>query len=425
MTTINPFESALKQLEKAAKLVNLDPKINEILRHPEHIVQVAVPVIMDDGALKVFEGYRVQHNSARGPYKGGLRFHPQTDLNEVKALAAWMTWKCAVVGIPYGGGKGGITIDSKKLSPAELERLSRSFARAIAPFIGPTVDVPAPDVYTTPQIMAWIADEYGKVTGKPSPAVITGKPLEAGGSQGRDTATAQGGFYVLSGFMQKMNWQPARMKVAIQGYGNAGSVMAQLLHAAGYKIVAVSDSKGALLDTTSAGMNPAHLAKTKKEKTFAGGEYWNGSVYVREGYKTITNAELLEADVDILVPAALENQITGDNAERIKAKIVLELANGPTTPEGDEILARRQITVLPDILANAGGVTVSYFEWDQNMKGETWDKAQVFTKLEKIMNDAFAAVYAAKEKYNTDMRTAAYISALERLSQAINKKYGW
>lgn len=417
---INPFESALKQLEKAANTMNLDPKVYEVLKIPQAVIQVAVPLTMDDGSLKVFEGYRVQHNNARGPYKGGLRFHPDTDLAEVKALASWMTWKCAVANIPFGGGKGGITVNSHALSPAELEQLSRSFARAIAPFIGPDRDVPAPDVYTTPQIMAWIADEYGKYVGKPSPAVITGKPINAGGSEGRGIATAQGGWYVLEAFLQK---KPLGDKptVAIQGFGNAGSVMAKLLQEGGLRVIAVSDSKGALVDTTGQGMSADNLAKTKQDKGFAAGVYWNGSAWTNQGYKTITNAELLTMDCDILIPAALENQITAANAPEIKAKVILELANGPTAPEADELLAKRGVTVIPDILANAGGVTTSYFEWKQNKDNEHWALDTVLGKLKETMHQAFTAVFTTQTKYNTDLRTAAYIVALERVRDAMKK----
>lgn len=419
MPKINPFESSLKQLEKAAGLMNLDKNIYEVLKTPDHIIEVSVPVRMDSGDVKVFQGYRVQYNCARGAYKGGLRFHPDTDINEVKALAAWMTWKCAVVGIPFGGGKGGITINTKELSEKELEKLSRSLTRAIYRFIGPDVDVPAPDVYTTPQIMEWIADEYGKLVGKPSPAVITGKPISAGGSEGRGTATAQGGVYVLQSVLSKLGMKVEGLRVAIQGFGNAGSVMVVLLHKMGAKIVAVSDSKGALRDKTGNGMNPENLTKTKKEVGFGAGTYWNGSEFDSSSYEGISNEALLTTDCDVLIPAALENQITDKNAGDIKAKVILELANGPTTPEADIIFAKKGIPVVPDILANAGGVTVSYFEWDQNKKGEHWTETEVFEKLKKIMDQSVEDIWSRKEKYNTDLRTAAYILALERVSSAM------
>lgn len=411
MEKINPFESAQKQLEEAAKVMKLEPDIVEILKHPKRILTVNFPVKMDDGSIKVFQGYRVQHNDARGPTKGGIRYHPQVDLNEVKALAMWMTWKCAVVGIPYGGAKGGVIVNPKELSEGELERLSRSFIRAIHRFIGPERDIPAPDVYTNPKIMAWMMDEYSRLAGKNTPGVITGKPLSVGGSKGRGTATSQGGTYVLNKAIEKLGMKPSETTVAIQGYGNAGSFAAILLAEAGYKIVAVSDSRGGILDEN--GLDPQAVLEHKKKTR---------SVVGFPGAKKITNEELLELDCDVLIPAALENQITKENADKIKAKIILELANGPTTPDADEILHKKGVLVIPDILANAGGVTVSYFEWVQNVMGYYWSENEVKEKLKKIMEEAFEEAYALKEKHKVSMRTAAYVLAVQRVVDAMKAR---
>lgn len=416
---MNPFENAMQQLNKAARVMNLAPEVLEILSHPERVIEVAVPVKMDDGSLKVFDGYRVQYNSARGPYKGGIRYHPQIDINEVKALAFWMAIKCAVVDIPFGGGKGGITVDPKKLSESELERLTRSFTRAIAPFIGPKVDVPAPDVNTNPKIMDWIVDEYAKIEGKITPAVVTGKSLEHGGSLGRTAATGQGGFYALREIAKKMKLKPEETTVAIQGFGNVGYHMAKLVQQAGYKLIAISDSHGAIFDKRGLGMDPDVIIKTKQERGLIGGCYCVGSVCDCENYTEISNEELLELKVDVLIPAALESVITEKNAGKIKAKVVLELANGPITADADEILFKKNIVVVPDVLANAGGVTVSYFEWLQNVQNYSWTEAMVLEKLEPIMIDSFAAVWRSQEKYQTDLRTAAYTVALKRIAESI------
>ncbi|KKQ80895.1 MAG: Glutamate dehydrogenase [Parcubacteria group bacterium GW2011_GWC2_38_7] len=378
----NQFENALQQLGKAAQAINLEEEVLTQLRTPDRILQIKVPVVMDDGSVKNFEGYRVQHNNWAGPYKGGLRYFPSVDLNEVKALALWMTIKCAVAGIPMGGGKGGITVDPKKLSPGELERMTKSLARALAPNIGAQVDVPAPDVYTNGQIMTWILDEYTKVTGKEELALITGKPMDRGGSAGRDRATAMGGFYVLKALLEKVNLNVAETAVAIQGFGNAGGVMAELCYADGMKVVAISDSSGGVYN--SAGLNIPELIKHKQS---------TGSVAGFLGAESVTNEALLELPVTILVPAALENQITGENAERIKAQYLIELANGPVTPEGDEILAKNGIKSVPDVLANSGGVTVSYFEWEQNIKSEKWTEADVLAKLKAIIVPAFEDIW--------------------------------
>ncbi|MFA5995970.1 MAG: Glu/Leu/Phe/Val dehydrogenase [Patescibacteria group bacterium] len=411
MTKVNPFQSALQQLDKAAKLMGLDKTVHERLKQPKREIHFSLPIRMDNGAVKVFSGYRVQYDNSRGPNKGGIRFHPDTDINEVKALSFWMTFKCATVGIPLGGGKGGVTVNPKKLSERELERLSRAFMRALSNDVGPDKDVPAPDVYTNPKIMAWMSDEYNTLHGgRQLPGMITGKPLAVGGSEGRGYSTAQGGVYVVLELAKKLKLKKGA-KVAIQGFGNAGSYMGKILAKKGYKIIAVSDSKGGILNEQG-----LDLAAVEKHKAAT------GSVINYAKAKTITNEQVLALECDILVPAALENVITKDNARNINAKAVVELANGPTTPEADEILIKRNIVVVPDILSNAGGVTVSYFEQVQNAYNYYWTEKEVLAKLEPIMIDSFNAVWAAKVKYNCDMRTAAYIHSARRIEQAMLAK---
>ncbi|MBD6955153.1 MAG: Glu/Leu/Phe/Val family dehydrogenase [Thermoplasmata archaeon] len=411
---LNPFKIAQEQLDKAAKVMKLDPAVHAILREPMRVLEVTIPVKMDDGSVKVFKGFRVQYNDARGPTKGGIRFHPQETLDTVKALAAWMTWKTSVVDIPYGGAKGGVICDPKSMSEAEIERLSRGYIRAIGRFIGPEKDIPAPDVYTTPQIMAWMMDEYSKIVGYNAPGVITGKPLEVGGSLGRGDATARGGMYCLREAAKKIKLDLSKATVAIQGFGNAGQFAHKLItEMFGSKVVAVSDSKGGIYSEKGLDFEKV-LAH--KEKT--------GSVVNFPGTKNITNEELLELKVDVLIPAALENQITAKNADKIKAKIVLELANGPTTPEADEILYKKGILDIPDFLANAGGVTVSYFEWVQNINGYYWTLDEVHQKLDQKMTKAFWDVMDAMEKYKVEPRTAAYIVAVKRVADAV-KIRGW
>jgi glutamate dehydrogenase (NADP+) len=416
---MNAFRNALAQLDVAADAMALDATTRAVLRHPERTVEVAVPVRLDNRRVKVFRGYRVQHSNLRGPYKGGLRYHPKVDANEVKALALWMTMKCAVVGIPMGGGKGGIKVDPKRLSAAELERLTRGFTRAMRDVFGPERDVPAPDVNTNPTIMGWIMDEYGKLVGAPTPAVVTGKPLELGGSAGREAATGQGAFYVLAELAQQLKLTPAETTVVVQGFGNVGYHIARLLHAAGYRIVGLSDSGGGIVDRRRLGMDPAHVMATKQARGRIDGMYCVGSVCDGDNYQATSNAELLELPCDVLVPAAIENQITAENASRINAKLVLELANGPTTPEADRTLAERGVVVAPDILVNAGGVTVSYFEWLQNRTDEHWTEAQVNERLASTMRTAFRDVWQRAERYRTSLRTAAFILALERLQTAL------
>jgi len=407
------FENTLKQIEKAATLMHLDPELKMILDEPMRVMEVSLPVRLDGGALKIFKGYRAQHNNFAGPFKGGIRFHQQVDLSEVKALSAWMTMKCSVVGIPMGGGKGGVIVNPKELSEGELERLSRAYARAIAPIIGPDVDVPAPDVNTNGKIMSWMKDEYSKFVGKDCPGVITGKPVEDGGSIGRDTATAQGGIYVLDMLAEDQGIKPAETIVFIQGYGNAGGFMAKLMHEKGYIIKGVSDSRGGLI-AKEGGLDPEKVSAIKEEK---------GSVTDAHGQAGFENTivckdqEFLTSECDILVLAALENQVTAENADKFRARFILELANGPVTPEADQILEKKGIMVVPDILANAGGVTVSYFEWYQNIHGEKWTYEQVQEKLVKIMQDAYREVAANRDQHSCDMRTAAFITAMERLEK--------
>jgi len=416
---MSPLQNALTQLKKAADLIKLDSSVFEILKKPKRILQVSVPVKLDSGETKVFDGYRVQWNDARGPFKGGIRFHPKVNLNEVEALAFWMTIKCAAVGIPYGGAKGGVIVDPKKLGERELERLTRGYTAAISSIIGPERDIPAPDVYTNPKIMAWVMDEFSKIKGYNAPGVVTGKPLEIGGSEGRGTATAQGGFYILEELVKMLKIEPKEKTVVIQGFGNAGYNMADLCFHAGYKIIGVSDSQTAIIDKTSKGFDPHVIARIKKQK---------GLVDVCEckeikcqcaDHVHTTNQKLLETECDILILAALESQILKNNAGKIKAKIVLELANGPTIPEADVKLFKKGVLVVPDVLSNAGGVTVSYFEWVQNLANYYWSEKEVFERLRKIMVDNFNKAWEIKEKSKTDLRTAVFALALERLSGAI------
>jgi len=404
MQNQNAYVSVQRQIDLAASKINLDKEIREILKEPNRVLTVNFPVKMDDGSIRIYRGYRVQFNNARGPTKGGIRYHPKVSLDEVKALAAWMTLKCAVINIPYGGAKGGVTVNPKGLSKTNIERLSRAYIQNIHDFIGPEKDIPAPDVYTTPEIMGWMMDEYNHITGKRTPAIITGKPIELGGSKGRDKATARGGLYVLEEAVDIYGIK--NPKIAIQGFGNAGSVVAQLLYKKGYKIIAISDSKGGIYDPR--GLNIPLLRKHKSE---------HGSV---EGFTTnISNEELLCLEADILILAALENQLREDNAHEVKAKLILELANGPTTPKADKILKDR--IIIPDILANAGGVTVSYFEWLQNMNNESWSEEEVNSKLKKKMVEAFHNVKKISEDYNVSLRESAGILALKRISEAIKK----
>ncbi len=411
------YRQALSRLDKAASFAKIDREALEKLKVPKACLEVSIPVRMDDGSLKIFTGYRVHHNDVRGPTKGGIRFHPQVSLDEVKSLAFWMTIKCAVVGIPYGGGKGGVIVDPKQLSRMELERLSRAYIAQIANFIGPDTDIPAPDVYTNSMIMGWMMDEYSKIVRRLSPAVITGKPIPLGGSQGRDDATARGGYYCIKELERKKNWNPRDIRVAVQGFGNAGQFIADLLFKDGYKIVAISDSQGGIYRPQ--GFDVPSVIQVKNSAKELQAVYCEGSVCQLVEATEISNEELLELDVDILIPAALENQITHLNANNVKASIIVELANGPTTSEADAILHNKGTLIIPDILANAGGVTVSYFEWVQNKSGYYWNLETIHQRLQEIMLREFKNVYTLMEEHATDMRTAAYIHALNRQAEAV------
>ncbi len=407
--TANPFETAKQQIDIVADLIGIQPGIREVLKHPKRELTVNFPVRMDDGSYQVYTGHRVQYNMARGPSKGGIRFHPGVTLDEVRALAAWMTWKCAVVNIPYGGAKGGVVVDPKKLSHGELERLTRRYASEIAPIIGPEMDIPAPDVYTDAQTMAWIMDTYSSLKGYSVPGVVTGKPISLGGSEGRGEATGRGCAYVIREAAKDAGVKVKGGTVAVQGFGNAGSVAAKILYdEQGAKIVAASDTKGGIWNAD--GFNP-HAVEAHKQKT--------GSVVGFPGAKSISNEEVLEAKADILVPAALENVITAKNANKVQAKIVAEAANGPTLPEADKILFEKKVTVLPDILANAGGVTVSYFEWAQNIQGYFWTLKEVNERLERTMTESYRAVHAVATERKVHNRTAAYVVAVQRVVDAI------
>jgi glutamate dehydrogenase (NAD(P)+) len=411
---LDPFDIAVKQLKKAADVMKLDKQTFEVLSHPMAILQVSIPVKMDNGETKVFTGFRVHYNNARGPVKGGIRFHPEETLSTVKALSAWMTWKTAITNLPLGGAKGGVICDPKSMSAGELERLSRGYVRAIGEFIGPEIDVPAPDVYTTPQIMAWMMDEYENIVRHSAPGVITGKPLEVWGSLGRGDATAKGGMYVLREAAKTLGMDLSKAKVAIQGFGNAGQFALKLVKEMFHSnVVAISDTKGGIY--SEKGLDFDKLMEHKKK---------TGTVQNFPGTKNITNEELLELDVDVLIPAAIENQLRADNANKVKAKVILELANGPTTPEADEIFFKRKIQVLPDFLSNAGGVTVSYFEWVQNQAGYYWTEKEVYERLDQKMTEATHAVLDAAKKYNIDPRTAAYTVSVKRVADAM-KLRGW
>lgn len=406
----NPFQSAQSQLAQVKDMIKLDPNIYARLSVPERILEVAIPVQMDDGTTKVFVGFRSQHNNARGPYKGGIRFHPNVSADEVKALSMWMTWKTAVMDIPLGGGKGGVIVDAKSLSPRELENLSRGYIAAIASLVGAETDVPAPDVSTDGRVMGWMLDEYERLLGHLSPGVITGKPLSIGGSLGRDTATAQGAFYVLERAAEKLHL-PKNATVAIQGFGNGGGHLARLLFAAGYKVVAIADSKSTIY--RSEGLNIPEIDEHKKI---------TGNIETCIDCEKLPSEAVLTVPADILVPAALENAIHKDNAHLIQAKLIVEIANGPTTPEAEAILLDRGVTVVPDILANAGGVTVSYFEQVQNAMNYAWTEADVRVKLKEKMEKAIGDVWEEKERYNTSVRLGAYALAVSRVAQAMKDR---
>lgn len=411
------FQNALKRLDKAQQYADIDPEAIERLKHANAIYQVTIPLRMDDGSLQIFQGYRVQHDNTRGPTKGGIRFHPDVCLDEVKALAFWMTCKCAVLGLPYGGAKGGIIVDPKKLSRLEVERLSRAYIEHMVDFIGPRTDIPAPDVYTNAMIMGWMSDEYSKIKREHSPGVVTGKPIELGGSLGRNDATGRGVYYCIKELEKLRGWEPEKIRVAVQGFGNAGQHVAALLHNDGYKIVAVSDSKGGIY--SDKGFDIPSLIHIKNKTRNIEAVYCQESVCESVPAKKITNAALLELDVDILIPAALEDQIDTHNAKNIKAKVIAEAANGPITSDADAMLNKQNVFIIPDILANAGGVTVSYFEWVQNRNGYYWSEEKVHQHLHEMMVKEMQSVYHLSVKHKIDMRTAAYVHALNRLGKAI------
>ncbi len=420
-TNNNPWERAKNQLKIAADKISLNEMLYQQLLNPDRIIEVSLPLKTQKGEIKVFSGYRVQHNNIRGPYKGGLRFHPNVDMDEVKALSFWMTMKNAVIDVPFGGGKGGITVDPKPLTEKELESLTRLFVRKIASVIGPNTDVPAPDVNTNPKIMGWIVDEYSKIVGKKTLAVVTGKPLDNGGSLGRTEATGLGGVYSLLNTLKKLGKNPKGMTVAIQGFGNVGIFLAKFLQKEGFIIVALSDSKGGLYIPNGI-KDIDEVEKCKKEKGLLAGCYCIDSVCDLKnmknlGGKSIDSEKVLTLPVDIVVPAALENSITKENAIDIKAKIILEMANGPTTSEADEILRKKNVTIIPDILANSGGVAVSYFEWYQNIHNEKWTKEEVFKKLKIKMEKSTEEVFKISKKYKCSLREAAYILALQRITK--------
>lgn len=404
---LNPYRIAQMQFDMAAEFLKLDPGLRQILRAPRRVMEVAIPVKMDNGQLKVFTGYRVQHNIARGPAKGGVRFHPSLTLDEVRALASWMTWKTATVNIPYGGAKGGIICDPKRMSRGELERMTRRYAYEIMPILGPEKDVPAPDVYTDAQTMVWIMDTYATMTGNASPACVTGKPVSLGGSEGRSDATGRGCMFVIEEACKVKRMSLRGATIAIQGFGNVGSTSARILTEKKAKIIALSDSRGGVHNPR--GIDPLKALRYKER---------SGTVVGMPGASRISNEELLTLKCDVLIPAALENVITLHNADQIKAKIIAEAANGPTTPHADEVLARKGILVLPDILTNAGGVTVSYFEWSQNLQGASWTESEVTQKLDVVMRRAFNDVYAMMRKHHTHPRASAYLLAVGRVAEA-------
>lgn len=427
MARHNPWKRAQQQLQRASEHLNLDPLLLAHLAEPERVIEVSLPFRKDNGEIHTAKGYRVQHNSHHGPYKGGLRYHPEVSLNEVKALAFWMTIKNAIIEVPFGGGKGGITIDPKILSEGELERLTKIFTRRLAHTIGPDKDIPAPDVNTNAKIMSWIVEEYSNIVGKHSPAVVTGKPIEQGGSIGRTEATGLGGCYTLLEIIKRRRLDPKKLTVAVQGFGNVGYYVAHFLQKEGFKVVALSDSKGGIYIPQGV-TNIEQIERCKKEKGYLAGCYCIGSVCdIRYKEKVngqdITPEEILTLPVDIIVPSALENVITRENAYQIKANIILEMANGPTTIEADEILQAHKKTVIPDIVANAGGVAVSYFEWYQNVHNEKWTKEKVFEKLRGKMTKAVNAVSKIAEEHNVSLRDAAYLVALKRLEKTWQKNH--
>ncbi len=403
----NPWHNAQRQFDQAAELFGLDPSLRRVLREVKRQLIVTFPVKMDDGSVRMFEGYRCQHNVARGPAKGGIRYHPDVSLDEVKALAMWMTWKCAIAGLPFGGAKGGVVCDPKQLSLDELERMTRRYASEISLVIGPESDIPAPDVNTSPMVMAWIMDTVSMEQGFSVPAVVTGKPLSVGGSQGRSTATGRGVMFVALEACRRLDLAPESTTVAVHGFGNAGSIAARLMREKGFTICAVSDTTGAIYSREGLDVDEVirHKART-------------GSVAGFPGADRVSGADVLEAPVDLLIPAALENQITAENAGRVRAKLILEAANGPVTPDADDILQRRGVTVVPDVVANAGGVTVSYFEWVQDLQSFFWEEAEINARLEKVITRAFAETWDMAHERGVSLRNGAYFLAIQRVAEA-------
>ncbi|MGI1691097.1 Glu/Leu/Phe/Val family dehydrogenase [Thermoanaerobacter uzonensis] len=411
--SLNPLFIVQKQIKNACDLLELEDSVYELLKEPMRVLEVSIPVQMDDGSIRVFKGYRSQHNDALGPTKGGIRFHPDVTLDEVKALSMWMTFKCGVVGLPYGGGKGGVVVNPKELSADELQRLSRGYIKAIVSIIGPNKDIPAPDVNTNMQIMAWMVDEYNKIVGYNSPAVITGKPLIYGGSKGRTAATGYGVALMAREAAKRLQIDLKNCTIAVQGFGNVGSYTALILQEYGAKIVAISNSRTCIYNEN--GIDIKKLMEYKEQ---------TGNILGFAGTNELPKEEILMLDVDILIPAALENVITSQNADKIKAKIICEGANGPTTPEADKILFEKGVFVVPDILANAGGVIVSYFEWVQNLMNYYWTEKEVEERQELMMVNAFNAMYELAQQYKVDMRTAAYMISIKRVYEAM-KIRGW
>ncbi len=415
------FENAMEKLREVVTILGLSDADYEKLSTPHAVLEHALTIEMDNGEKRTFKGYRVQFNNARGPYKGGIRFHPSASLDEVKALAFLMSVKCAVVDIPLGGGKGGVQVNPKELSEAELERLSRTWVKAFYDDIGPERDIPAPDVYTNPQIMAWMVDEYSKLAGEPTPAAFTGKPISLRGSAGRLFSTSQGGYYALRELAKIIGMKPDKTRVVVQGFGNAGYHIARILHNEKYHIIGLADSKGGIM-VSEGGLIPEDVYKIKQETGTLVGVECNGDKCKEIDHKHVTSDGILEVDTDVLVPAALEGVVCKDNVERINAKAILEMANGPVTPDADRNLFKRGIYVIPDILANAGGVVVSYFEWLQNKKDEQWSEKEVLDKLEAIMKRGFNEMWEISQKRKVDMRTAAYILGVKRILQAMEQK---
>ena len=415
---MNVFQDAVERLNRLGQVADIDTEILQMLSHPEQTVMASLPVRMDDGQMQVFPGYRCRFNSTLGPAKGGIRFHPDVSVEEVQALALWMTIKSALVGLPYGGGKGGVCVDPKSLSRLELERLSRAYIRAMADMIGPRQDIPAPDVYTNARIMGWMMDEYERIKREKIPGVITGKPIELGGSQGREEATGRGAFIIAELWAEKANWQRKNMRIAIQGFGNAGYHMARLLQKAGYTIVALSDSQGGIYAKNGLDIESCYQYKQSTRKLAA--TYCKGSVCEQREYDTITNEELLALDVDLLIPAALESTITKHNAAQIKAPYIIEVANGPVTNEASDILANQGTQVMPDVLTNAGGVIVSYFEWAQNRQGYFWSLDDIRSRLHSMLSHAFEQVWATHLADNITLRSAAYSVAMRHIAKAIS-----